>query len=115
MTTIPISRAKLTMARIVAALSGSVVERLMKDWATFKMIDPIGPDVIERGIFAAEIVDRDLYAELAQLRENRVLRPGELGQGCLGDVKFEIRGRKAPLGERLGDVAHQLLPTLELK
>lgn len=36
MTTIPISRAKLTMARIVAALSASVVERLMNDWAIFR-------------------------------------------------------------------------------
>jgi hypothetical protein len=32
MTTILVSRAKLTMARIVAALSASVVERLMNDW-----------------------------------------------------------------------------------
>ena len=56
------------------------------------MIHPIGPDVVERGILAAEIVDGDFHAELTQLWKHVILRPFQLSESRFGDIELQIAG-----------------------
>ena len=57
-------------------IDGGAVDQGLVD---LQVIDTKGADVVERGIFAAEIVNGNFDAELPQLRQHLVLRPGELG------------------------------------
>ncbi|MNG01305.1 hypothetical protein D3C84_842780 [compost metagenome] len=78
------------------------------------MVDPVGLEVVARGVFGAEIVDGDLYPEFPQLGQHVVAGPFGLGQGGLGHVEFQVGGGQSPFGDGCADIAHQFLAALDL-
>ncbi len=80
-----------------------------------ELIDPVGFQVIERGILGAEIIDGDGHAQFTQARQRVVVRPLGLGQCGLGDIEPQVPRGELPAGGGAQHGVDQFRAAFELR
>lgn len=71
---------------VVGVVVGAVEQAL----GELEVIDPIGLEVIERGVLGAEIIDGHLNPQFTQARQHVVVGPFGLGEGGFGDIEAQV-------------------------
>src|SRR5476649_1543190 len=100
------------MARTIAPSSAApqVVDEALVD---LDHVHREAPQIIERGVTAAEIADRDAHAELLELAQHGLAILVLVDQDALGDFQFDVATRHPGLAQDGLEALHDI-PLIEL-